>query len=91
MKILRLREAAVDFLWLWEGGVCKFIFMSNPTTVLRLILPKIRTFAANPDHFRATFIKKVRNRTKVRKIGPKWRDCGWMFYSSSSSKDCYLF
>ena len=53
--VLRLMEAAVEFLW-WEvglaqsfswcsplgfcgggvGGVCTVIFMSNPTTVLRL-------------------------------------------------------
>ena len=41
--VLRLTEAAVEFLWWvggWDGlgggGVCKVIFMSNPTTVLRL-------------------------------------------------------
>ena len=35
--ILRLLKATVEFLW-WGGlgGVCKVIFMSNPTTVLRL-------------------------------------------------------
>ena len=34
--VLRLTEAAVEFLW-W-GGVCKVIFVSNPTTVLRLCI-----------------------------------------------------
>ena len=33
--VLRLMEAAVKFVW-WWGGVCTGIFMSNPTTVLRL-------------------------------------------------------
>ena len=37
--VLRLTEAAVEFLW-WGGvlvgGVCKVIFVSNPTTVLSL-------------------------------------------------------
>ena len=28
-------EVPEKFLW-WWGGVCKFIFMSNPTVVLRL-------------------------------------------------------
>ena len=33
---LRLLKATVEFL-LWDGGVvCTVIFMSNPTTVLRL-------------------------------------------------------
>ena len=37
---LRLMEATVEFVW-WGGGVgwggvCTVIFMSNPTTVLRL-------------------------------------------------------
>ena len=35
--VLRLTEAAVEFLWVggvgW-GGVCKVILVSNPTTVL---------------------------------------------------------
>ena len=37
--VLRLREAAVEFLWVgWVGWgwVCKVIIVSNPTTVLRL-------------------------------------------------------
>ena len=37
--VLGLTEAAVEFLWWvgwWWGGVCKVIFVSNPTTVLRL-------------------------------------------------------
>ena len=34
--VLRLREAAVEFLWVVVGGVCKLIFVSNQTTVLRL-------------------------------------------------------
>ena len=35
--VLRLMEAAVEFVW-WDGGggVCTVIFVSNPTTVLRL-------------------------------------------------------
>ena len=37
--VLRLTEAAVEFLW-WCGGgmgwVCKVIFVSNLATVLRL-------------------------------------------------------
>ena len=44
---LRIMEAAVEFVWWWGGGgvvgwwgggcgVCTVIFMSNPTTVLRL-------------------------------------------------------
>ena len=32
---LRLLKAAIEFLW-WGGVVCTVIFMSNPTTVLRL-------------------------------------------------------
>ena len=32
--VLRLLKATVEFLW-WSG-VCTVIFMSNPTTVLRL-------------------------------------------------------
>ena len=36
---LRLLKAKVEFLW-WvggvDGGVCKVIFVSNPTSVLRL-------------------------------------------------------
>ena len=36
--VLRLTEADVEFLWVGGGwwGVCKVIFVSNPTTVLRL-------------------------------------------------------
>ena len=36
--VLRLMEAAVEFVVVvgWGGGVCTVIFMSNPTTVLRL-------------------------------------------------------
>ena len=30
--VLRLTEAAVEFLWGGWGWVCKVIFMSNPTT-----------------------------------------------------------
>ena len=38
--ILRLKEAAVEFLW-WDGVggwgvVCKVIYVSSPTPVLRL-------------------------------------------------------
>ena len=32
--VLRLMEAAGEFVW-W-GGVCTVIFVSNPTTVLKL-------------------------------------------------------
>ena len=33
--VLRLTEAVVEFLWVGGGwwGVCKVIFVSNPTTV----------------------------------------------------------
>ena len=33
---LRLLKATVEFLWWLVGGVCKVIFVSNPTSVLRL-------------------------------------------------------
>ena len=29
-------EVPEKFVWWWVGGVCKVIFMSNPTVVLRL-------------------------------------------------------
>ena len=32
---LGLLQPDVEFVW-WWGGVCKVIFMSNPTAVLRL-------------------------------------------------------
>ena len=31
-------EVPEKFVWWWVGGVCKVIFMSNPTIVLRLRL-----------------------------------------------------
>ena len=38
-------------------------------------LVKSRLFGVNPDHFRTNFFKKVRIRTKVRKIRTKWEHC----------------
>ena len=35
---LRLLKATVEFVWWGGGGVCTVIFVSNPTTVLRLRL-----------------------------------------------------
>ena len=57
--------------------ILELTIIYNIYTHGQAILPRIRTFAAKPDHFQSTFIKKVRNRIKVRKIGPKWRD--WEF------------
>merc|ERR1711942_292501 len=50
--------------------ILELTMIYNIYTHGQAILPRIRTFAAKPDHFRTTFIKKFRNWTKVRKIGP---------------------
>ena len=34
--VLKLMEVAVEFVWWGGGGVCTGMFVSNPTTMLRL-------------------------------------------------------
>ena len=53
---------------------CK-VLRELPKTYQQSFWQKIRLFKQNPDQIRTNFLKKVRIRTKVRKIGPNWRDC----------------